>query len=344
MRAYLLWLLMFASVACGQVLPPQVPLTATAGAAGNFPMLNSGSFAMPSNTDYTVAFPNTTCIVCNVTSDVSLTATRNLIEPSAGMTFNITNSTTGGQSLVVRAATGSGVTIPNGSSEWVWFNGTNYVEIDPSTVPYPPAGVPLSNGTAWGSSYQVGTESSNLVQLTNSSALPAVSGANLTNLNGGALQSGTVANAALASPSMTVNGATCTLGSSCTVGTSGYPSVVDVYTGTTQQSSTFTHNFPALPSGIYRVSTYLSMTQVSGGTGSSGLSAVVNFTDAVSPVSATIAITSAIPSPFAGNSVIVGTYEFYSNGSAMTYIASTTNSGGSTGTFEVQAITLERLQ
>lgn len=124
-------LLLYPHFAVSQVPNPQIPLTGTAGAAGNFPLLNSGTFPIPSDADFTPTFPNTTCIVCKVTSSVSLTATRNLIEPTAGMTFNITNSTTGGQSIVVKAATGTGVTIANGTSKWVWFDGTNYVEIDP---------------------------------------------------------------------------------------------------------------------------------------------------------------------------------------------------------------------
>ena len=49
-------------------------------------------------------------------------------------------------------------------------------------VGYPPSGVPLSTGSAWGSSYTVGTAPGNLVQLNGSSQLPAVSGALLTNI------------------------------------------------------------------------------------------------------------------------------------------------------------------
>jgi hypothetical protein len=45
---------------------------------------------------------------------------------------------------------------------------------------YPGAGVPNSTGSAWGTSYTVGTSASNLVQLNGSSQLPAVSAALLT--------------------------------------------------------------------------------------------------------------------------------------------------------------------
>ena len=46
---------------------------------------------------------------------------------------------------------------------------------------YPPSGVPTSTGSAWGSSYAVGTGANNLVQLNAGGQLPAVSAALLTN-------------------------------------------------------------------------------------------------------------------------------------------------------------------
>lgn len=49
-----------------------------------------------------------------------------------------------------------------------------------SGVSYPPSGVPNSNGSAWSTSYAVGTGANDLVQLNGSGQLPAVSGVNLT--------------------------------------------------------------------------------------------------------------------------------------------------------------------
>jgi hypothetical protein len=46
---------------------------------------------------------------------------------------------------------------------------------------YPPAGIPLSTGSAWGASYSTGTSPGNLVLLNSSAQLPAVSAALLTN-------------------------------------------------------------------------------------------------------------------------------------------------------------------
>ena len=51
---------------------------------------------------------------------------------------------------------------------------SSIVALSPSMT-YPGAGVPLSTGSAWGTSYTVGTEANNLVQLNASAQLPAVS-------------------------------------------------------------------------------------------------------------------------------------------------------------------------
>lgn len=61
--------------------------------------------------------------------------------------------------------------------------GTGAVTINASGgMVYPGAGVANSTGTAWGTSYTVGTAANNLVQLNGTAQLPAVSGALLTNL------------------------------------------------------------------------------------------------------------------------------------------------------------------
>lgn len=65
---------------------------------------------------------------------------------------------------------------------------SSIVALSPSTT-YPGAGVPLSTGSAWGTSYTVGTAASNLVQLNGLAQLPAVSGALLTSTFTGTLLS-----------------------------------------------------------------------------------------------------------------------------------------------------------
>jgi len=53
------------------------------------------------------------------------------------------------------------------------------------SMTYPGAGVPKSTGSAWETSYTVGTSANNLVQLTAAAKLPAVDGSLLTNLPSG---------------------------------------------------------------------------------------------------------------------------------------------------------------
>jgi hypothetical protein len=62
--------------------------------------------------------------------------------------------------------------------------------IPPKPMVYPGAGVPMSTGSAWGTSYTVGTAANKLVQLNSSSQLPAVSGALLTHLPAGMVYPG----------------------------------------------------------------------------------------------------------------------------------------------------------
>ena len=61
-------------------------------------------------------------------------------------------------------------------------------------IAYPPAGVACSTGSAWCTSYQVGTSASNLVQLNLSAQLPAVDGSLLTNLTAANITAGALAN------------------------------------------------------------------------------------------------------------------------------------------------------
>jgi len=66
-------------------------------------------------------------LALNVTSSVSLTATRNLIVPTIQKPYIIRNNTTGSQSIVVKTSAGTGVTVPNGAYTVVYTDGTNVV-------------------------------------------------------------------------------------------------------------------------------------------------------------------------------------------------------------------------
>ena len=68
-------------------------------------------------------------LVLNVTSSGSLTATRNLVVPTIEKPYVVQNNTTGGQSIIVKTSGGSGVTVPNGKSMFLYTDGTNVVEV-----------------------------------------------------------------------------------------------------------------------------------------------------------------------------------------------------------------------
>lgn len=81
--------------------------------------------------------------VLSVTSTVSLTTTRDVIVPTQTKLYVVFNNTTGGQSIRVIGATGTGVTVPNGKRAFVYHDGTNVVD----AISALPSGVAL-NGTA----------------------------------------------------------------------------------------------------------------------------------------------------------------------------------------------------
>ncbi len=63
-----------------------------------------------------------------VTSSVSLTATRDIIVPTSTKLYVVHNSTTGAQSIRVKTAAGTGITIPNGERMFLHCDGTNVVD------------------------------------------------------------------------------------------------------------------------------------------------------------------------------------------------------------------------
>jgi hypothetical protein len=63
-----------------------------------------------------------------ITLSGTLTATRNVICPALSKLYFVTNSTTGGQSIVFKTSSGSGVTVPSEARTAVYCNGTNVVD------------------------------------------------------------------------------------------------------------------------------------------------------------------------------------------------------------------------
>lgn len=109
--------------------------SAVAGrATANFATDANTTIAITDGTDSTGRY-----LILNCTSSGSLTATRNLVCPlRAGKTYLVFNNTTGGQSIQVIAASGTGVTIPNGKKAFVYCDGTNYImAIDYLPLPLP---------------------------------------------------------------------------------------------------------------------------------------------------------------------------------------------------------------
>ena len=86
-----------------------------------------------SDANLTISLTNTNAsqvarnYVLNVVSSGSLTATRDLIVPSIEKPYIVENNTSGGQSIRVKTAAGTGVTIPNGKKALVYSNATNVV-------------------------------------------------------------------------------------------------------------------------------------------------------------------------------------------------------------------------
>jgi hypothetical protein len=98
-------------------------------------ILGSASVIFATDADHTLSVPEYTNNFLTVTSSVSLTATRQLIAPVvSGQAFVVQNQTTGGQSITVIGATGTGITITNGSMAAVVCDGTNYLQVGGGTA------------------------------------------------------------------------------------------------------------------------------------------------------------------------------------------------------------------
>lgn len=87
----------------------------------------------PANSDLTLTLTNSNTsqvarnYILNVVSSVALTTTRNLIVPTISKPYIIENNTTGGQSILVKTAAGTGITVANGDRIPLYVDGTNVV-------------------------------------------------------------------------------------------------------------------------------------------------------------------------------------------------------------------------
>jgi hypothetical protein len=179
----------------GQIPAPQLNLSGNIGCQG-FPCLNNGTLVFSSDANRTMTAQESSATGgIKVTSTVALTATRNLIIPAGNFQFlAIENATTGGQSIQVVGQSGTGVTIANGSSATVWFDGTNMVQ----TGSYGGGGSASANTVLAG-------------PCSGSPTTPAYRALCVTDLPTG------IPNANLANSSITINGTSVALGGSTTV-------------------------------------------------------------------------------------------------------------------------------
>ena len=69
-------------------------------------------------------------LVLNVTSAVSLTATRELIVPTIQKQYIVQNNTTGSQSITVKTSGGTGITVTSGRKAHLYVNGTDVIFMD----------------------------------------------------------------------------------------------------------------------------------------------------------------------------------------------------------------------
>jgi hypothetical protein len=86
-----------------------------------------------SDADKTLAYTNTNAdqdfraMYLNVTSGVSLTATRSLIVPAVNKLYVVKNATTGGKSITVKIGSSTGTTVANGETAILYATGTDVV-------------------------------------------------------------------------------------------------------------------------------------------------------------------------------------------------------------------------
>lgn len=96
-------------------------------------IVGRGNPDFPSDANLTLTYTNTVTsqiprnLYLNVTSTVSLTATRDLIVPTINKTYVVENNTTGSQSIRIKTSAGTGITIPNGVKAFLYVDGTNVV-------------------------------------------------------------------------------------------------------------------------------------------------------------------------------------------------------------------------
>jgi hypothetical protein len=95
-----------------------------------------GNPSYPSDANLTLTYTDTNAaqaaraLVLNVTSAVSLSATRELVVPTIQKQYIVQNNTSGSQSITVKTSAGTGITVPNGRKAHLYVNGTDVIFMD----------------------------------------------------------------------------------------------------------------------------------------------------------------------------------------------------------------------
>jgi hypothetical protein len=131
-------------------------------------------------------------LVLNVTSTGALTATRNMVVPTIQKQYIVQNNTSGGQSILVKTAAGTGITVPNGAKMHLYVNGVNVIDaVSHFSALTLGTALPVTSGgtgvtTSTGTGNNVLSDSPTLV----TPALGTPSSATLTNATGLPLSTG----------------------------------------------------------------------------------------------------------------------------------------------------------
>jgi hypothetical protein len=160
-------------------------------------------------------------LMLNATSTTSLTATRALVVPTIEKQYLVQNNTSGGQSITVKTAAGTGITVPNGAKAHLYVNGVNVIDAVThfssltlsAALPVTSGGTGVTTSTGTGSNVlsnsptlvtpALGTPAS--ATLTNATGLPLSTGVTglLPVANGG---TGTATPALVAGTNVTITG------------------------------------------------------------------------------------------------------------------------------------------
>ena len=87
------------------------------------------ALSMASDANRTLTDVEARAQILDITSGVSLTATRNIVMPLIPRFWFVSNATTGAQALQFIGASGTGITVANGKRAIVYADGTNVVRL-----------------------------------------------------------------------------------------------------------------------------------------------------------------------------------------------------------------------